>query len=253
MESIKMIKEKLRSLPVDKDWLKELRTDERLGVQKLLASFDRNNLKQQQKWTDYKARHDFDYSFGSGIVAGVDEAGRGPLAGPVVTAAVILPENTEMLSDVNDSKQLKKETRSQLAALIRQHAVSYSVHIQPRQQIDQFNIYEATKQSMVMALEGLAIKPDIILSDAMPLPVEQPCHALIKGDARSLSIAAASILAKTVRDAYMEELALQYPGYGFEQHAGYGTPAHLKAIEALGICSEHRRSFEPIKSLVNFI
>lgn len=250
MESIQTIKEKLKLLEQETEWLSALRQDTRSGVQKLITSWYRRLAKREQRWSDYVERTAFDRSFGEGIVAGVDEAGRGPLAGPVVTAAVILPEDTTALWEVNDSKQLTKEARKHLAELIRQHALHYAIHIQSREQIDQLNIYEATKQSMVLAIEQLEQTPTIIVSDAMPLPVTQPCHAIIKGDAKSLSIAAASILAKTTRDAYMEELGLKYPQFGFEQHAGYGTPSHLQAIEEHGICEEHRRSFEPIKSLV---
>ncbi|XKH51438.1 ribonuclease HII [Chryseomicrobium palamuruense] len=253
MGSLKLIKEKLVAATSEEEWITALRSDERTGVKKLLASFDRKVQKEQQKWSDYKARHEFDSTFGEGLVAGVDEAGRGPLAGPVVTAAVILPKNTEALVDVNDSKQLKKKTREALAELIKEHAVSYAVHIQPRQEIDRLNIYEATRQSMLASIGGLQVKPDIVLSDAMPLPIEQPCYDLIKGDARSLSIAAASILAKTTRDAYMEQLALDYPQYGFDKHSGYGTAVHLQAIDTYGICPEHRHSFEPIKTLVQFM
>lgn len=250
METIRDIKARLDALPEANDWLETMRSDPRGGVQRLIRSYDAKQQKKKQQISDYKARHDFDLAYGVQLVAGVDEAGRGPLAGPVVTAAVILPRDTVALLEVNDSKQLSKEKRTQLAELIKKHALSYQVHIQSVQTIDELNIYEATKQSMKVAVEKLAIQPDVVLADAMQLPISIPCYSIIKGDAKSLSIAAASILAKTTRDAYMEKLGEEFPGYGFRQHAGYGTAQHLKAISTLGICREHRKTFEPIKSII---
>ncbi|MFC4354436.1 ribonuclease HII [Chryseomicrobium palamuruense] len=249
MESVKVIQEKLKTLESENEWFTTLRTDQRLGVQKLIKSWDSRQQKKIKAWEEYLDRVNFDLSFGEGIIAGVDEAGRGPLAGPVVTAAVILPADTTVFIDVNDSKQLSREKRQRLAEIIRTHALSYFIHIQPAGEIDRLNIYEATKQSMKKAVESLEIKPDYVLADAMQIPVDMPCHSIIKGDAKSLSIAAASILAKTTRDEYMNGLHKSYRDYGFDQHAGYGTPQHLEAIASVGICPEHRHSFEPIKSL----
>lgn len=250
MESIKIIQQKLKLLDKEDEWVTSLREDSRLGVQKLLKSWDAKLLRNKKVWDDYQERHDFDRAYGEGWIAGVDEAGRGPLAGPVVTAAVILPHDPTPLLEVNDSKQLSREKRKELAELIRVHALSFSIDIQPADEIDRLNIYEATKQSMKRAVEALDVTPELVLADAMQIPLDVPCHSIIKGDAKSLSIAAASILAKTTRDEYMDKLHSQYPEYGFDRHAGYGTPQHLSAIEKVGICPEHRHSFEPIKSLV---
>lgn len=250
MESVKVIQQKLKLMEREEEWVTNLREDPRLGVQKLLKSWDANRQKQLKTQQEHSERVRFDSSYGEGIIAGVDEAGRGPLAGPVVTAAVILPADTSAFTGVNDSKQLSRAKRQQFAEIIRAHAYSYTIHIQSAKEIDRLNIYEATKQSMRIAVESLEVTPDIVLADAMQIPVDMPCHSIIKGDAKSLSIAAASILAKTARDDYMDRLHEVYPGYGFNQHAGYGTAQHLEAISHLGICPEHRHSFEPIKSLV---
>lgn len=166
-----------------------------------------------------------------------------------MTAAVILPTNCEALVGLNDSKQLSKDKRNGFATLIKEHAISYSIHFQPAEQIDELNIYEATKQSMKASVESLSTKPDVVLIDAMTLPITIPQDSIIKGDAKSLAIAAASILAKTARDEYMEQLDEEFPMYGFGQHAGYGTKQHLKALEEFGPTIHHRKSFEPIKSM----
>ena len=200
---------------------------------------------------EHQAKIDFDQRYGgqNAFVAGVDEAGRGPLAGPVVTAAVILPKNCEALVGLNDSKQLTKDKRTAFATLVKEHAISYFIHFQSAQMIDELNIYEATKQSMKTSVESLSIQPDYVLVDAMTLPITTPQEAIIKGDAKSLAIAAASILAKTARDEYMEQLDKEFPMYGFAQHAGYGTKQHLEALETYGPTIHHRKSFEPIKSM----
>lgn len=249
METITSIKEQLKVLKEETEWLSALRNDHRSGVQKLVKSWDAKQAKMKKEWDGYLERTLFDRNYDVTLVAGVDEAGRGPLAGPVVTAAVILPQNTELLVHVNDSKQLSREKRIELAKLIKQHALSYSIHIQSVEEIDRLNIYEATKQSMKAAVEALSITPEVVLADAMQIPIVQPCHSIIKGDAKSLSIAAASILAKTERDHYMDKLHETFPEYGFSQHAGYGTAQHVMAIETYGICPEHRKTFEPIKSM----
>ncbi|MBS7344572.1 MAG: ribonuclease HII [Caryophanon sp.] len=252
MTSIKDITAKLKEATAPAPWIEALATDERSGVQKALASFYKRYEKAQQQLEQHAQKVAFDESYlhGGTYVAGVDEAGRGPLAGPVVTAAAILPLHCEALVGINDSKQLSKEKRAAYAALIKEHAVCYHVHFQSVEAIDTLNIYEATRQSMKAAVEALAIVPDVVLADAMTLDIAHRQANIIKGDALSLSIAAASILAKTARDEYMDTLHEQYPQYGFQNHAGYGTKEHLAAIDAHGITPHHRRSFEPIKSLV---
>nr|WP_330217554.1 ribonuclease HII [Planococcus halocryophilus] len=184
------------------------------------------------------------------LVAGIDEAGRGPLAGPVVTAAVILPEDCSSLVGLDDSKQLSKAKRDEFAETIKRIAISYSVHVQSPEEIDRLNIYQATRSSMTKAALALTPAPSIVLADAMMLDLPTPCESIIKGDAQSLSIAAASILAKTGRDALMVDYAVQYPHYGFEKHAGYGTKEHVAALEKYGPCEIHRKTFEPVKTLL---
>ncbi|MGY3185393.1 ribonuclease HII [Lysinibacillus sp. TE18511] len=251
MKTIKEITAALKEAEEWQDWMTEVATDERAGVQKAWQSWNKRQDKKQQLLQEHQAKVDFDRSYGgvSALIAGVDEAGRGPLAGPVVTAAVILPANCEMLVGLNDSKQLSQEKRNAYAALIKEHAVSYFIHFQSTQQIDELNIYEATKQSMKISVESLTSKPNYVLVDAMTLPISIPQDSIIKGDAKSLAIAAASILAKTARDDYMDQLDKEFPMYGFAQHAGYGTKQHIKALEEFGPTIHHRKSFEPIKSM----
>ncbi len=187
-------------------------------------------------------------------VAGLDEVGRGCLAGPVVAAAVILPLDAGIEADltgVRDSKQLSARQRERLATVIRARAVAWAVGQSDVATIDAQNILRATRLAMHAALRRLAVAPAALLLDALRLPdVPLPQTPLIKGDQRSLSIAAASILAKVARDALLCDLDVQYPGYGFAQHKGYGTAHHLAALARLGPCPEHRRSFAPVRALL---
>ena len=179
-------------------------------------------------------------------IAGLDEAGRGALFGPVVAAAVILNPKRRIVG-LDDSKKLTAERRSELAERIRQHAVAWAVAEIDAQRIDAWNIYQASRQAMDAALRSLAIQPDYLLIDAMKLDVLIEQKALIKGDAKSVSIAAASILAKTYRDRRMEEWAAVFPQYGLAQHKGYGTPEHLEALRLHGPTPLHRHSFTPVR------
>jgi len=234
-------------------WMKDIENDERAGVQKAWKQWNNRLEKEKKKLDEHHSKVQFDASFLNSeaeLLAGIDEAGRGPLAGPVVTAAVILPRNCEKFIGINDSKQLSKKAREEFAAIIKEHALAYAIHFQPAEEIDRLNIYEATKQSMKKSVESLDICPNFCIVDAMTLPIEIPQSSIIKGDAKSLSIAAASILAKNARDEYMEQLHEKYPVYGFDQNAGYGTKLHLEALEQYGYIDEHRKSFEPIKSMV---
>ncbi len=182
-------------------------------------------------------------SEGYAAVCGVDEVGRGPLAGPVVCAAVIMPQNA-VIEGVDDSKKLSAKKREALDVLIRQNAIAYAIcRIEP-QVIDEINILEATKLCMKNAVESLKISPDFVLTDGnMTLDISIPQRSLIKGDSLCYSIGAASIIAKVYRDKIMDEYALTYPQYGFEKNKGYGTAAHIAAIKEAGICPIHRRSF----------
>jgi ribonuclease HII len=179
-------------------------------------------------------------------IAGIDEAGRGALFGPVVAAAVILNPKRRIVG-LDDSKKLTAERRTELAARIREYALAWAVAEIDAQRIDAWNIYQASRQAMTAALVQLTIQPDYLLIDAMELDVMIEQKSLIKGDARSVSIAAASILAKTHRDARMEEWDSVYPQYGLARHKGYGTPDHLEALRLYGPTPLHRHSFAPVR------
>ena len=180
---------------------------------------------------------------GCSLICGVDEAGRGPLAGPVTAGAVILPKDCTILY-LNDSKKLSEKRREELFWEIREKAVSYSVGIVGPERVDEINILQATYEAMRQAVSGLGVVPDLLLNDAVTIPeLAIPQVPIIKGDAKSVSIAAASILAKVTRDHLMEEYDRQFPQYGFAKHKGYGTAAHVAAIREFGPCPIHRRSF----------
>lgn len=181
---------------------------------------------------------------GYNFVCGVDEAGRGPLAGPVCAAAVILPENC-VIEGLNDSKKLSEKKREALFDVITQKALSYSIAFGSVQEIEEFNIFEATFIAMNRAITSLSVKADYALIDGNRVPkgISVPCETVVKGDSKSYSIAAASILAKVTRDRLMFEYHEQYPQYGFIKHKGYGTKEHYEAINQHGICEIHRPSF----------
>lgn len=181
---------------------------------------------------------------GINYIAGIDEAGRGPLAGPVVVASVIMPEDS-MIEGVNDSKKVSEKKREKLYDLIIEEAISYSVAIIGQDEIDNINILNATKKGLTTCVKELDIKPDLIIVDALNKIDTQgiPYQSIIKGDAKCYSIAAASILAKVTRDRIMREWDKVYPQYGFAAHKGYGTAKHIEAIKEYGLCPIHRRSF----------
>lgn len=186
------------------------------------------------------------------LVAGVDEAGRGPLAGPVVVAAVILNKRRR-IKGLDDSKKLSEAKREALFPLIVERALAYSVVVVDREEIDRINIFQATMIGMTRALRALAPAATEALIDGNQLPKELPCpaRAIIGGDALEPTISAASILAKVSRDRLMVAMDAQFPGYGFAEHKGYSTPGHLAALQRLGPCIEHRRSFAPVKLLLD--
>jgi len=179
-------------------------------------------------------------------IAGIDEAGRGALFGPVVAAAVILNPKRRIVG-LDDSKKLPADRRAELALRIREHALAWAVAEVDSSRIDAWNIYQASRQAMTAALQQLSVVPDYLLIDAMQLDVLIEQRSLIKGDARSVSIAAASILAKTYRDACLDRLDADFPGYGLARHKGYGTPVHLEALRRLGPTPLHRFSFAPVR------
>lgn len=199
--------------------------------------------KQRQRLTEMMRYENDLYSRGARYIAGVDEVGRGPLAGPVVTAAVILPADFDVLG-VDDSKKLSEKKREELFDVIRERAVCYAIGMVDEKRIDEINILEATKEAMVQAVGGLSLRPDHVLIDALTLAeVDIPQTGIVKGDASSVSIAAASILAKVTRDRMMVEYDSRYPGYGFAQNKGYGTKAHYEGLDRQGVSPIHRSSF----------
>lgn len=208
--------------------------------------FDLEEKVRLQQMLEYE---EASYQQGYRLIAGIDEAGRGPLAGPVVAAACILPRGL-LISGVNDSKKLSPRIRQQLFQRLKDDpSICYSVGIVESYEIDRINIYQATIQAMLQAVKKLAVEPDYLLVDGMPLlHPNVPSEKIIKGDQLSLSIAAASIIAKETRDQIMCQYHEQWPMYGFAKHKGYGTAHHLDALREYGPCPIHRRSFEPIRT-----
>ena len=188
------------------------------------------------------------YKEGFKLIAGTDEVGRGPLVGPVVAAAVILPKNYQ-LEGLNDSKKLSEKKRKEYYNILIKEAISYGIGIVEAKVIDEINIYEASRKAMLEAINNLSVKPDYVLSDAMPLPIKTS-KSIIHGDALSLSIAAASVIAKVTRDEMMYELDELYPEYGFKNHKGYPTKKHLENIQKYGILDNYRFSYKPVKALL---
>lgn len=252
MPTIKEIKERLATIDdLDHPLFEELILDGRAGVQAAISKRKRELQKQVdedlrlEKMLAYEKEL---YTQGIHLIAGVDEVGRGPLAGPVVAAAVILPENCK-IPGLNDSKKIPKSKHHAIYQAVLDQALSVGIGIKDNQVIDQVNIYEATKLAMLEAIQELDPRPQHLLIDAMRLDLPIPQTSIIKGDANSLSIAAASIVAKVTRDQMMEEFDCEYPGYDFTQNAGYGTAKHLAGLDKLGVTPIHRRSFEPVKSM----
>lgn len=230
------------------DFVAACETDARAGVQRLAKRYRRERVERER----LEALFAYEYAAqeeGARYVAGVDEAGRGPLAGPVVVAAVILPFGL-FLPGLNDSKKVSPKKREQLYDEIMEKAGAVRVSIVDAATIDRVNIYQATMNGMYEAILSLDPKPDKVLIDAMELAkLPMPSLSIIKGDAKSASIAAASIIAKVTRDRMMMEYDAEYPQYGFAQHKGYGTAQHIAALQKYGPCPIHRRSFEPVRSM----
>ena len=230
------------------EFLAACEADDRAGVQKLVKRYRREQAERER----IEALYAYEYAArdeGARMVAGVDEAGRGPLAGPVVTAAVILPLGL-FLPGLNDSKKVSAKKRELLYDEIMEKVVAVHVSIVDAATIDRVNIYQATMNGMYEAILSLEPKPDKVLIDAVELAkLPMPSLSIIKGDAKSASIAAASILAKVTRDRLMMQYDAEYPQYGFAQHKGYGTAQHIAALRKYGPCPIHRRSFEPVRSM----
>ena len=256
MATIKEIDARLRAVHEVSDPLFDtLAQDTRQGVQKLIIKRKRQlqAIIDEDKRLDQLLAYEQElYINNIMLIAGIDEVGRGPLAGPVVTAAVILPENCK-IAGLNDSKQIPKSQHQNIYDAVMAVALSVGIGIIDSHQIDQVNIYEATKLAMLAAIDHLDVRPQHLLVDAMTLAIDIPQTSLIKGDAKSMSIAAASIVAKVTRDKMMADYDNQYPGYDFSHNAGYGTKKHLEALAKQGFTDIHRQSFEPIKSMVHHI
>lgn len=187
---------------------------------------------------------DYENKYKGKRIAGIDEAGRGPLAGPVVCACVIMPLDEDKLIDgINDSKKLTEKKREELYDKIIERAIAYSIVEVDERTIDRINILNATKLGMKRALDGLKVKPDIVLIDAVKLDTDLPQDNIIKGDAKSYNIASASILAKVYRDRLMKKLSVKYPQYNFAKHKGYGTKEHIENLKKYGKCELHRETF----------
>ncbi|PLS16658.1 ribonuclease HII [Bacillus sp. M6-12] len=239
------------SLPSDPFFL-ECTKDKRKGVQELVQKWNRQHDKVRLEKERFETMLFYENELrtqGFQYISGIDEAGRGPLAGPVVASAVILPQDF-YLPGLNDSKQLTEVQKNKFYEIIRTEALGMGIGILNSEEIDRYNIYQASKKAMLASIAGLSISPDYLLIDAMELDVPMPQKSLIKGDAKSISIAAASVIAKVTRDRMMKEYAKKYPQYGFEKNMGYGTPHHLEALKKYGPCPWHRMSFAPVADSV---
>lgn len=190
------------------------------------------------------------YVRGKKIIVGMDEAGRGPMAGPLVVGAVVF-EKGFYNDEINDSKKLTEKKREALYDLIIENALAYCIEVIDVEEVDQLNVYQASKMGMLRAIEHLSIRPDYALTDAMPLGNVIEHQAIIKGDTLSISIAAASILAKVTRDRIMKKYDLIYPEYGFAKHKGYPTKQHKEALKTYGATPIHRKTFQPVKEVLN--
>ncbi|SDJ72782.1 ribonuclease HII [Sediminibacillus albus] len=252
--TIRDIKNKLESQQeISEEFISQLKHDNRRGVQKLLDGYQRRQEKallDKQLFTEMSTYERIQQQSGKSFIAGIDEAGRGPLAGPVVAAAVILGESF-YLPGLNDSKQINERLRNEYYQIITSQAKSWAVGVIDNQEIDNLNIYQASKKAMHIALNNLKQQPDHVLIDAVPLE-RLPCtsEAIIKGDQKSISIAAASIVAKVTRDRMMADIHADYPLYDFITNQGYGTKAHITALHKHGITPYHRKSFAPIRELI---
>ena len=254
MATIKEIKELLATVKdLDNPIFLDFEKDNRSGIQKEISK--RKKAIQAELDEDLRLESMLSYEKelykqGLTLIAGVDEVGRGPLAGPVVAAAVILPKNCK-IRGLNDSKKIPKKKHLEIFQAVQDQALSIGIGIMDNHVIDKVNIYEATKLAMKEAVSQLEPQPEHLLIDAMKLELPISQTSIIKGDANSLSIAAASIVAKVARDKIMANYDQEFPGYDFGQNAGYGTAKHLEGIDKHGITPIHRTSFEPIKTIVS--
>ena len=245
-KTINEIKTELKAATIDTlpFFVEEYTPDQRSGVQALVKKALQIQEKHKQELLRLEAMKAYEQQYKDcTYICGIDEAGRGPLAGPVVAGAVILPKDVEILY-LNDSKKLSAAKREELYEEIKEKAIAAEVGIVEPERIDEINILQATYEAMRIAIKKLPVTPDILLNDAVTIPeITIPQVPIIKGDAKSVSIAAASIMAKVTRDRIMEAYDKEYPQYGFAAHKGYGAEAHYAALDQYGICPIHRRSF----------
>lgn len=251
--TITQVKEKLNAdEPLSPHELSMFKEDKRKGVQQLIRRYEKEKQLKYERKQRYEEMMKFEkelYQNGFSPIAGIDEAGRGPIAGPVVAGAVIMPHEY-YLEGLNDSKKLTFKKREEYFERIKRDA-DWGVGIVTNEEIDQINIFQATKLAMKRAVEQLSNQPEHLLIDAMELDnLSYAQTSLVKGDERSVSIAAASVMAKVTRDRMMAELATEYPMYHFHNNQGYGTKEHLSALARYGASPVHRRSFAPVKDLL---
>jgi ribonuclease HII len=248
MKKISEISEMLQECTYDEFIIirRELEADERVGIRNLLSRFEKKFENEKKIIEKYNNRKRYELQLleqGYKYIAGVDEVGRGPLAGPVYAAAVILNPQIDIL-EIRDSKKLSEVQRNRISEEIKSKCIAYSIAYATEEEIDRFNILNATKLAMKRAINNLAVKPEHILIDALMLDeITIPQTAIIKGDDLSVSIGAASIIAKVERDTYMDSISHKYPEYLFSKNKGYGTNDHVEAIKRNGICSVHRKTF----------
>lgn len=252
-KKISEINKLIKDVDVNEDFLNELANDPRTGVQKIYNKLLKENDKEIKEFERLKSLCLYEDEFhkqGYNLIAGIDEAGRGPIAGPVLAGAVIFPDKVEIL-DINDSKKLSAKKREQLVIQIKETAICWSIGMATEEEIHNLNIRNATHLAMLRAGKNLDVKPNIFLVDGFIIPgLHFPQKAIVGGDAKSISIAAASIIAKVERDKIMDSYHEMYPQYGFNKHKGYGTKDHFNAILKYGPCPIHRKGFEPVKSLL---
>lgn len=244
--NMKEIKSELKSA----DWdclshvIDSFRNDERAGVQKIIAQYEKkqSNYEKELKRLEMMRQYEEEYK-DSPYICGIDEVGRGPLCGPVVAAAVILPKDVQILY-INDSKQLSEKKREALYDEIMEKAIAVGIGVVSQEDIDELNILQATFKAMRIAIGNLSVEPTLLLNDAVIIPeVDIPQVKIIKGDAKSMSIAAASIIAKVTRDRFMVEYDKIYPQYGLARNKGYGSKEHIEALRKYGSCPIHRKTF----------
>lgn len=252
--TINEIKEHIKQFGFTDEIVATLKSDSRKGAETLLNRYQKQVIEKEKQKQSYLDKQQYErqlYRQNCFLIAGIDEAGRGPLAGPVIAAAVILPHDF-YLPGLDDSKQLAFDKRDAYFDVITQHAVHYGIGIVHNEVIDQINIFQATKQAMYQAIASMKAKIDHILIDAVELEnLPCPSTSIIKGDQKSVSIAAASIVAKVTRDRWMKEISKKYPQYEFDKNMGYGTKKHLDALVKHGPSPCHRYSFAPVRANIN--